>query len=236
MRQEACATAPELLPVAANTTAADADTALREATMEAALNAVGSLGYRATSVKAILDRSGGHRARFYEQFGGKEDCFEQAYAVWIERLGVGLLGAAATAGSWRAGVRAALTGLFEFVEERPEIARALLVEVQVAGGPALARREEALERLAGAIDSVRDQIDPDEMPPVAAGMFVVGGVEACVCDALAAGSPERVWDSLPELMHFAVGSYLGKEAAEEEHETAREQLERRQGEREAGRR
>ncbi len=232
MRQEACATAPELLPVAADSTAADADTALREATMEAALSAVGSLGYRVTSVKAILDRSGGHRAQFYEQFGSKEDCFEQAYAVWIERLGIGLLGDAATAGGWRPGVRAALTGLFEFVEERPEIARALLVEVQVAGGSALARREEALERLAATIDSVRGQIEPGERPPEATGMFVVGGVEACVCDALAAGSPERVWDSLPELMHFAVGSYLGREAAEEEHETAQELLERRRAERE----
>jgi AcrR family transcriptional regulator len=233
VRQEACATAPELLPVAADPTAVDADAALREATMEGALSAVGSLGYRATSVRAILERSGGHRAQFYEQFGSKEDCFEEAYAVWIERLGVGLLGAAATAGGWRAGVRAALTGLFEFAEERPEIARALLVEVQVAGGPALARREEALGRLAAAIDSVRGQIEPSEAPPEATGMFVVGGVEACVCDALAAGDPERVWDSLPELMHFAVGSYLGREAAEEEHESAQELLaERSRAERE----
>ncbi len=232
MRQEACATAPELLPVAADPTAADANEALRETTMEAALTAVGSLGFRATSVKAILERSGGHRAQFYEQFGSKEDCFEQAYATWIERLGIGLLGAAATAGGWRLGVRAALTGLFEFVEERPEIARALLVEVQVAGGSALDKREEALERLAAAIDSVRGQIDPDEAPPEATGMFVVGGVEACVCDALAAGNPERVWGSLPELMHFAVGSYLGREAAEEEHEAARELLEQRHADRE----
>jgi AcrR family transcriptional regulator len=233
VRQEACATAPELLPVAADPTAADAGEALREATMEGALSAVGSLGFRATSVRAILERSGGHRAQFYEQFASKEDCFEQAYVVWVERLGVGLLGAAATAGGWRPGVRAALTGLFEFVDERPEIARALLVEVQVAGGPALAKREEALERLAAAIDSVRGQIDPDEMPPEATGMFVIGGVEACVCDALAAGSPERVWDSLPELMHFAVGSYLGREAAEEEHEAAQALLELRRADRKA---
>ena len=225
MRQEACTTAPELLPVAADSTAADADAALREATMEAALSAIGSLGYRATSVKAILDRSGGHRAQFYEQFGSKEDCFELAYEAWIERLGVGLLGAAATAGGWRPGVRAALTGLFEFVEERPEIARALLVEVQVAGGPALARREEALERLAATIDSVRGQIDPDELPPEATGLFVVGGVEACVCDALAAGEPDRIWDALPELMHLAVGTYLGKEAADEALDESRALLE-----------
>lgn len=230
MGQETCATATAALPAAADFTAADADAALREAAMEGALNAVGSLGYRAASVRAILEYSGGHRAQFYRHFESKEDCFEQAYAVWIERLCVGLLGAAATAGGWRAGVRAALTGFFEFIAERPLTARALLVEVQVAGGPALAKHEEALERLAGAVDSVRDRIEPGEAPPDATGMFVVGGVEAAACEALAASDPDRVWDSLPELMHFAVGSYLGKEAAEEEFEAAKGLLERRRAE------
>lgn len=220
-------TAPELLPVAADPGAADAEEALREATMEAALSAVGELGYRAASVRAILERSGGHRAQFYEHFASKEDCFERAYAVWIERLCVGLLGAAATAGGWRPGLRAALTSLFELAAERPAIARALLVEVQVAGGEALARREEALERLAAALDGVRERLGPDEAPPAATGMFVVGGVEAAVCEALAGDEPERVWEALPELMRFAVGAYLGEEAAREERDAARELVERR---------
>lgn len=235
MAQETCATARDSLPVAVDSTAVDADAALREATMEAALNAVGSLGFRATSVRAILEHSGGHRAQFYRQFESKEDCFEQAYAAWIERLSVDLLEAAATAGGWREGVRAALASLFEFVEERPLAARALLVEVQVAGGPALAMHEDALDRLAAAIDSVREGIEPGDAPPAATGMFVIGGVEACVCEALAAGDPDRAWDSLPELMRFAVGSYLGREAGAEELEAARALVEQRRAEPEGAR-
>jgi AcrR family transcriptional regulator len=227
MRPEACAAAREALPVEVEQPTPDSE--VREGAMEGALASVGELGYRAASVRTILEFSGGHRRQFYEQFASKEDCFEQAYAVWIERLGVSLLEAAVGTGGWRPGVRAALIRLFGFIAERPLIARSLFVEVQVAGGAALAKHEEAIERLAEALDSVRSELAPDEAPPEATGVFVVGGIEACVCDALAAGDPSRIWDALPELMHLAVGSYLGKEAAEEELEKARAVLARERG-------
>ncbi|HEY7456507.1 MAG TPA: TetR/AcrR family transcriptional regulator [Solirubrobacterales bacterium] len=194
--------------------------------MEGALLAAGELGYRETSVRAILERSGGHRAQFYKDFESKEDCFAQAYAVWIERLCVGVLEAAATAPGWEGGVRAAIVRLFQLATARPAIARALFVEVQIAGEPALARHEATVERLAAAIDSARADLDPTEAPPDATGVFVVSGIESCVSEALTAGDPDRVWDALPELMHFAAGSYFGKEEAEGAFERASVFLER----------
>lgn len=194
--------------------------------MEGVLVACGELGFRETSVRSILEYSGGHRAQFYQHFASKEDCFAQAYAVWIERLCVELLEAAATTPGWEGGVRAAIARLFRFAGERPAIARALFVEVQIAGEPALARHEAAVERLAAAIDSARADIDSAEAPPEATGAFVVGGIESCLSEALSAGDPGRVWDALPELMHFAAGSYFGKEEAEGAFERASEMLER----------
>jgi AcrR family transcriptional regulator len=188
--------------------------------MEGVLVAAGELGYRETSVRSILEHSGGHRAQFYRHFESKEDCFAQAYATWIERLCVSLLEGAVTAPGWEAGVHEAIGRLFRFVTERPAIARALFVEVQIAGEPALARHEAVVERLAAAIDGARAEIDPAEEPPEATGIFIVGGIESCVCEALSAGDPERLWGALPELMHFAVGSYFGKEAAEGAFERA----------------
>ena len=137
---------------------------------------------------------------------------------------------------WRAGVRAGLIRLFQFVSEQPSIARSLFVEVHVAGGEALAVHEEATERLAGVLDSVRGEIAPEQAPPEATGVFVVGGVEACLCEVLGAGDQHRIWDALPELMHLAVGSYLGKEAADEEFEEAKALLERDRAELEGARR
>jgi len=200
--------------------------AAREGAMEGVLIAAGEVGYREASVRAILEHSGGHRAQFYEHFQSKEDCFAQAYAAWIERLYVSLLEAATTVPGWEAGVRAAIVRLFEFVTRRPQIGRALFVEVQIAGEPALARHEATVERLALAIDSAREGIPPELAPPEATGTFVVGGVESCVCEALSAGDPDRIWDTLPELMHFAAGSYFGKEEAEAAFERASIFLER----------
>lgn len=199
---------------------------VREGAMEGVLAVCGELGFRETSVRAILEHSGGHRAQFYKHFESKEDCFAQAYAVWIERLCVDVLEGAATAPGWEAGVRDAIVRLFRFAIARPAIARALFVEVQIAGEPALARHDAVVERLAEAIDGARDGIDPADEPPDATGTFVVGGVEACVCEALTAGDPERLWDALPELMHFAAGSYFGKEEAEAAFERASIYLER----------
>lgn len=192
----------------------------REGALEGVLIAAGELGYRETSVRSILEHSGGHRTQFYKDFTSKEDCFAQAYATWIERLCTSLLEAAATTPGWEGGVRAAIVSLFQFAVARPAIARALFVEVQIAGEPALARHEAAVERLAAAIDSARADIDPAEAPPEATGAFVVGGIESCVSEALAGGKPGRLWDALPELMHFAAGSYLGREEAEGAFERA----------------
>jgi AcrR family transcriptional regulator len=198
----------------------------REGAMEGVLLACGELGYREASVRAILEHSGGHRAQFYKDFESKEDCFAQAYAVWIERLCVSVLEAAATTPGWEAGVREAIVRLFQFVTARPAIARTLFVEVQIAGEPALARHEAAVERLAAAFDSARTDMDPAEAPPEATGVFVVGGIESCVAEALSAGDLDRLWKALPELMHFAAGSYFGKEEAEGAFERASEMLER----------
>lgn len=198
--------------------------------MEGVLSAVGTLGYRGASVRAILEYSGGNRAQFYRHFANKEDCFEQAYELWIKRLTVSILEPVATAPSWRGAVRSGLTGLFEFVASRPLESRALLVEVQVAGGSALAMHDQAMERLAEALDSVRGEIDPAPAPPEATGTFVVAGIEAAVCEALTMAKPERLWDRLPELMHFAVGSYLGREAADAEFEQAKAFLQQRRAE------
>ena len=238
MAQEASAASIRLDPPAADPRP---EAAVRETAMESALVAAGEIGYREVSVKSILERSGGHRAQFYEQFESKEDCFAQAYATWIDRLCVSLLEAAATTPGWEGGVRAAIVRLFEFATGRPALTRALLVEGQIAGEPMTARYEAALERLAAAVDSVRADVDPADAPPEATGCFVVGGIASCAAEALTAGEPGRVWDSLPELMHFAVGAYLDSEDAEAAFERAHVLLERRRartaaeaGETEAG--
>jgi AcrR family transcriptional regulator len=194
---------------------------VRDAIMEAMLEVVGEVGYREVAIRAVLERYGGHRIQFWERFASKEECFAAAHAVWADELAAELLTAAASAGSWRAGVRAALLTLFRFVDERPALTRALLIEAEIAGGAALVKREETVERLGESIDGVRNQIDPEQQPPPLTGLFVAGGIATYVSSQLAAGAKGATWEGLPELMRLATAPYFGEEAAEQEFEAAR---------------
>ncbi len=191
--------------------------------------ACGELGYRETAVADVLERCGGHRVQFWERFASKEECFAAAYATWTDRLVAELLTAAVAEGDWRRGVRAALTDLLRFAEERPALARALLIEAEIAGGPALAKREEAIQSVGEAIDSAREQAAAEKRPPELTGLFVAGAIATYVGEQLVAGKPAAAWEGLPELMRFATGLYFGEEAAEAELEAARVFLLERQG-------
>lgn len=197
--------------------------------MEAMLVAAGERGYREVAVGHVLELYGGHRVQFWQHFASKEDCFDAAYSVWADNLVTELLEVALAEGDWCRGLRAALVAFFRFVEARPEIARALLIEAEIAGGDALAKREEAIDRLGGAIDIARQQAGADEAPPPLTGLFVAGGIATYVSEQLAAGRPERIWEGLPELMRFAAGPYFGEEVAETEFEAAQAFLEQRAG-------
>lgn len=205
------------------------DDPLRDSIMEAMLAAAGELGYREVAIHHVLDRYGGHRVQFWQRFASKEDCFAAAYTAWADRLTTELLAAAVAVDGWRPGVRAALVALFEFVEKRPEVARALLIEAEIAGGPALAKREETIERLGEAIDSAREQAAPGERPPPLTGVFVAGGIATYVSEQLTAGTPGAIWAGLPELMRFATDPYFGEEAGREELEAAQAFLAGRAG-------
>lgn len=193
--------------------------------MEGVLQVVGEVGYRAASVRAVLEYSSGHRRQFYQEFESLEDCFAQAYAAWVERLGLNLLEVAVAVAGWRSQVRAALMQLFQFVVEKPQIARALFIEVHIAGGRALAAHDQSIERFAQALDSVREELTPDAAPPVETGHFVVGGIEAYVCEALSEGDPKRIRDGLPEVMRMVTGAYLDPRTAAEEAEATKAVLE-----------
>jgi AcrR family transcriptional regulator len=200
------------------------DDPVRATLMEAMLSAVGELGYREVAIEQVLERCDGHRVQFWERFAGKEECFEAAYRDAMDRLVAEILAAALAEEEWRLQVRAGVVAFLGFVAAEPDVARALLVEVEVAGGAALAKREETIERLGEALDSVREQLPAAERPPPLTGLFVAGGIAGYAGEWLAAGEPATVWQGLPELIRFATGPYLGEAAAAAEFEAARELL------------
>lgn len=168
----------------------------------------GELGYRRATVRQVLRRSGGHTHHFYSQFRNRDECFAAAYELEADRICALLLEVGARGSSWSEGLAAALARLFAYVNCKPLLAHAVFAEVYVAGGAALAKHEEVLERLAGAIDSAhRGKAGSLYSPPPTTGSFVVGAVAGIVRTKLAAGEVDQLPDVLPELMQVITALY-----------------------------
>ena len=193
------------------------DDAVAERIAVAMLEACGEKGFRAVAVQDVIDRYGGNRVQFYRHFASKADCYAAAYGAEIVKLCARLLGAARAAPELAPGPAGGPVELSRFLAERPLLARGLLVEVHVAGEPALGRRAEVAERLVAAIDGARGEkkCSLTEPPPLTA-RFMLGAIEAAATSALARGEAAGFAASVPDLAHMVVAAYFGEDAAAEE--------------------
>lgn len=174
------------------------------------LESVGKQGYEQTTVQDAIDAAGLYRQAFYDSFEDKEDCYLQALdagSAWIE---LAMREAAVSASTWRGRLRGALAGLLGFLDEQPEIGRALLVEVHAAGPRAVGKRTEAMERAAALIDQAREESD-DTAPAISAEAIVAGVL--AVLHARLSSEQAEFGPLLPELMYLAVLPYFGADEA-----------------------
>lgn len=184
-----------------------------EGALEAMLLTVGARGYEKATVQEVLERSGISRDRFQRRFGGKDACFAEAYEMAADRICAEALEAGRGAESWRAGFRASLAMLLRAVAEQPLTARALLIEVRAARGPAWTKHQQLVERFAAAVDLAR--LEPDARPGATAltAQFVVGAIEEAICAEIGGGRAATVERLLPDLTHLAVLQYFGEDEA-----------------------
>ncbi len=186
-------------------------TGKRQRILRGMLEAVGTQGYEQTTVQDAITSAGLYRQAFYDNFTGKEDCYLHALdagSAWVE---LEMRRAAGGEVSWRGQLRAALGGLLSFLDEQPEIGRALLVEVHAAGGAAVEKRTEAMERAAQMMDLAREE--SDGVAPAISAEAVVAGILAVLHTRLAARRSGGFAPLLPELMYLAVLPYFGPEEA-----------------------
>lgn len=175
------------------------------------LQAVGTRGYERATVQDAIEIAGIYRQAFYNSFRDKEDCYLQALdagSAWVE---LAMRDEAAGATTWRRQLRGALTALLRFLDEQPEVGRALLVEVHAAGHAAVQKRTEAMERASAMVDLARGE-SGDGAPAISAEA-VVAGILAVLHSRLAASRDGGFLDLLPELMYLAVLPYFGPDAA-----------------------
>jgi AcrR family transcriptional regulator len=176
---------------------------VRSAIMESMLLCCGETGYRQVAVEQVYRRSGGYRSQFYRYFASKKECFEAAYAEEAERLCGELLSHVGEP----EGLSGALVGLGRYVSDEPARAKAIFVEVHVAGGAALAKRREILERLTRALDSACRHNGSNHPPPPMTAEFMICAVDQAVSSALLRDNPREFASAVPELAGLIAQAY-----------------------------
>ena len=122
----------------------------RQAFLEAGLRLLGSVGYRATTVRALCREAGLTDRYFYESFPGTELLLCEVYDQCITRLQRQVLGAlsgAVEGEPMEARLSRALDGFFEAVED-PCLARVVWLEVLGVSAVVDARYHRALTSFA----------------------------------------------------------------------------------------
>jgi AcrR family transcriptional regulator len=193
----------------------------RQAILDGMLEAVGAEGYERTSVRTVIDRTGVYRQAFYDNFADKDDCYLQAYDAGVERVEALMLAATAGEAAWTGKLRTGLGALLDFLDQEPDVGRALVVEVHAAGPEALARRTAAMERVNAFLDRAREEAEESESPPPIAGEGIAAGIHAVIHSRLATGTSDDFRQLLPEFMYFAVLPYFGAEKAGAEMQAAK---------------
>ncbi len=148
---------------------------------------VGEYGVSNVTVAHIVARSGVSRRTFYELFADREDCFLAAFDEAIGGIASVVVSAFERETSWRAGIRAAVIAVLEWVEGDPATGRLVIVESLGAGPKALARRQNVLTQITQFVDRGSTMGKRGEGPPPLTAEGVVGGVLSVLHSRLVAG-------------------------------------------------
>lgn len=188
----------------------------RQRIAAAMVELVAEQGYKATTVKQLLERAGATRADLRRHFAGKQACFLEVYEEMSERFTTRVFAAFEHEDQWRDGLRAAAYAAARWVGKYPREARYATVEMMAAGEFAVARREETLRRFVDLVDGGRAQLDKPDSVSGAMAEGIVGGILGMLTKNLRREAQVRPEEFVPGLMFVAVRPYLGHEAAREE--------------------
>jgi AcrR family transcriptional regulator len=187
----------------------------RERILAAAVDLVAESGYRALTVAAILKRAGISKLKFYELFNSKQDAFLAAYDAGLEDAASRVAAALDSAGAAPAErVNAGFAGLLSFLDERPTLARAAVLEAPSLGPAMGDRRERTLAAFAPLLAGARESGGEAELPGNLEES-VLDGLYWVLYDAVLTGKPKQLVKLRPALVEFALLPFLGPLAAGE---------------------
>jgi AcrR family transcriptional regulator len=173
---------------------------------------------QATTVASLCQRAGVSRKTFYDLFTDREACVAAAFEDALTLAMQAVASRCSTGENWRARMRGALTVLLGLFDERPELARMLIVEALSAGPRVLERRAIVVRDLIARVDEGRTESKSGKTPPPLTAEGVVGAVFSVIHARLLeppAGG-RHLSELTSQLMGLIVHPYLGAAAAEAE--------------------
>jgi AcrR family transcriptional regulator len=187
----------------------------RERILAATVELVAERGYRGVSVAGIVKRAKTGRLKFYELFDSKQDAFLAGYDAGLEDA-AGRVGEAldATGDSLADRVDAGLTATLAFLDERPSLARAAILEAPSLGPAIGDRRARTLAAFAPLFATARKSGGEAELPDNLEES-VLDGLYWLLYDAVLTGRPKKLAKLRPALVEFALLPFLGPLAASE---------------------
>ena len=173
-------------------------------------------GYRATTVADIARVARVSKTVLYAHFRDKEDCLlelvSRATDKVLDELRRTQQEGAAAGLPWRDRLHGTVSALLSALASGPEIAWAVLVEVQAAGRSGLALRRDVLDRYVTLLCETADELAarfPDEVRPVGAELVLaaVGGIHELMLARVERGQAARLTEDADVAAAVLVGLF-----------------------------
>jgi AcrR family transcriptional regulator len=188
----------------------------RSRILAAAVAAIEERGYARATVARITAHAGVSRRTFYDLFADREACTVALLGDVFTTIEREIAAQGRDGATWRERVRGGLGAILDFLDREPALARVCVVEA-IRGGPEVqGRREQALARLASAIDEGRREGSRGEERSRLVAEGVVGAAFAIVYARLLRGEPGPLSALEGELMSMIALPYQGPAAARRE--------------------
>lgn len=169
-------------------------------------------GYPDTTIAHITGEAAVSRSAFYQQFGGKEECFLATYDLAAEWFCERVERATAAAASWPDRARAGVAEAVELLRANPAVAHLFAVEALQAGPAARERQQACLARFAAALRR-QDRRRPEVSPELEE--LLLSGAVSLVARYVDGGRGEQIEAAVGTLVESLLVPYLDPEAGAE---------------------
>ncbi|MEA2311184.1 MAG: hypothetical protein QOE28_1152 [Solirubrobacteraceae bacterium] len=168
-------------------------------------------GYADATAEAIAREAGMSKATFYEHFANKEDCILALFDASTEVVLAAMrhAGEADLDGDPRERIRVTTEAFLRTLEQFPNEAQTLLVEIVGAGPRAMTRRDRALDAVAAYMDDLNRSDHARGAAPRFASSHdafaIAGAVVELASRQIRTGRPERISELAPIVERLALG-------------------------------